>query len=1463
MTELEKLGIQVVDVDRVEAHVRSHINVGDKLTSFKKQIAEVDKELAKATRREDEENIQKFIKEKEKLQDEIVHLTKKLDKAEQPISKWDLDDVEDAPEEDVPGKEPEAKKLIVPPLPKIGFNLGKNKDAPTSKNLGRGYEPSSSSTAPPPSGSSRQPELPIPNRSHTTRIFHPEEIERQQRIEEQYARVRPQSSPEDHRRRRDDPLKSRKSPLIHNHSTRDHGHQQHRTQDGNRIRPPENNRSRTMDDGRMRPKDNISQHPQRSPGIRVKKQLPETTIILDSSSEEEVKPPPVPSRSSPTQTMSRPKVPSGTFISLDSSDDEPPPQPPPVRIKEDPYGPAAKKQKVNDTSEKKISAEDIFGPGFAETGFSQVTTCAKPHRPNAGVKLELRSSSVSTLSFRNKVKPEPLATPVPARSRTPPGKVISLDSSDEEPPVSNDAGIKLEQRIREAQMQTPSVLQRSATSASRVVDPTARASRDFLALQQQMEEQRAKKKRARSRESKDTRNSRNSGESSVPVRDLKPDMSKLTAASDRLEWMQQRKARMQRRRDEEIRVKREEKGKQQAIEQAKIPLLPPRRDDLSDALVVSKDEKQRDLYPIQAKDMIPNAKVPQKYVDMVRRFNAPKKVDPVDWHEKAAEKESKQNSKLSGSTNYESLKNRSIKLPAQDDANDEFYRRRTANEDMLRDMKNAHWIVDRELRCPQYIWDLLYDYQRQCLMWLFQLHQAGTGGILADEMGLGKTVQICAFLASLHCSNILQNLTVASDTGQHRTGGVLLICPATLMQQWRDELRTWFPVIRVSVMHNVSDDTKRAQMDCAVENNGVIVTTYQTFRLMEDTILMYPWVYVILDEGHHIRNPDVAVTLSVKKIHTHRRIILSGSPIQNNLKDLWSIMDFCAPGLLGTYPFFEAQFAQKIEDGSRLNASPKQVEEAYQCAVILRDLTAPHLLRRTKGDVMEMLQLPAKQEHLIFCHLSPEQYQVYIDFLSTDQVKTALANRGKFRGGVPQSFFCISVLRKLCNHPDILLKDDPDLKPPDYGEPKRAGKMQVLLDILIAWHGEKHKVLIFSQTVMALEIIERMCLGAGFTFMRIDGKTAVKHRVNIIENFNKDPDCFIMLLTTRVGGVGLNITGANRVIIFDPDWNPMVDVQARERAWRIGQKREVTVYRLISVGTVEEKMYHRQVFKHFLAQKVLTDTRQRRFFKENDLKDLFSAPPPPPNFDPTSMKLSHHYRNLFAKYRHTSDVLETDCVLGELQLLPLPDQHVPSGGATNEHKNIMSKLFSQNQYIRSEFSHDKVEQPMLEERLVQHGKQHAQRTLKALTNNAALRMNHPVNAPTWTGKTGVAGRGILEDADAGMGRENSPRRKIDAGLLGKNMDILSRRLRQQAHEDNRAPVILHVADKKIAESILALFLDKSKCPHRRASTGLVLDHFNPRVPSHSQNLFKSLLKQMCFQDKQGACSFWVLKDEYG
>jgi DNA excision repair protein ERCC-6 len=210
--------------------------------------------------------------------------------------------------------------------------------------------------------------------------------------------------------------------------------------------------------------------------------------------------------------------------------------------------------------------------------------------------------------------------------------------------------------------------------------------------------------------------------------------------------------------------------------------------------------------------------------------------------------------------------------------------------------------------------------------------------------------------------------------------------------------------------------------------------------------------------------------------------------------------------------------------------------------------------------------------------------------------------------GKRQVLYGVDILRKICNHPDLvhreLLQKRPGYK---YGAEAKSGKMKVVKALLELWKRQGHRTLLFSQTRQVLDILERFVNDIGnLEYRRMDGSTNIAIRQTIVDEFNTNPQIDVFLLTTRVGGLGINLTGADRVIIFDPDWNPSTDVQARERAWRLGQKREVTIYRLMTSGTIEEKIYHRQIFKQFLTNKILKDPKQRRFFKMNDLHDLFS-----------------------------------------------------------------------------------------------------------------------------------------------------------------------------------------------------------------------------------------------------------------
>jgi DNA excision repair protein ERCC-6 len=321
--------------------------------------------------------------------------------------------------------------------------------------------------------------------------------------------------------------------------------------------------------------------------------------------------------------------------------------------------------------------------------------------------------------------------------------------------------------------------------------------------------------------------------------------------------------------------------------------------------------------------------------------------------------------------------------------------------------------------------------------------------------------------------------------------------------------------------------------------------------------------------------------------------------MQNNLTELWSLFDFVFPGRLGTLPVFQAQFAVPINIGGYANATNIQVQTAYKCAVVLRDLINPYLLRRMKNDVAA--DLPRKSEQVLFCKLTDVQRSAYEEFLGSNEMDSIFS-------GKRQVLYGVDILRKICNHPDLVNRELLQKKPGyDYGAEAKSGKMKVVSALLDLWKRQGHRTLLFSQTRQMLDILERFVRRLpNVQYRRMDGATPIGIRQTLVDEFNNTASIDVFLLTTRVGGLGINLTGANRVIIFDPDWNPSTDVQARERAWRLGQKREVTIYRLMTSGTIEEKIYHRQIFKQFLTNKILRDPKQRRFFKMNDLHDLFS-----------------------------------------------------------------------------------------------------------------------------------------------------------------------------------------------------------------------------------------------------------------
>ena len=647
--------------------------------------------------------------------------------------------------------------------------------------------------------------------------------------------------------------------------------------------------------------------------------------------------------------------------------------------------------------------------------------------------------------------------------------------------------------------------------------------------------------------------------------------------------------------------------------------------------------------------------------------------------------------------------------------------------------------VQPGILAPGRLWKHLFEHQRVCLEWMSGLHTQQVGGIMGDDMGLGKTLQVVSLFATLQHSG--------------KGGTCLVVAPATVLRQWQREFRRWAPEIAtVAVLHSSGGvdaservATVRRVCSAAPAANGgcaVLITSYEMMRIHASVLLAQRWQYVVLDEGHKIRNPDAEVTLVAKRFNTCHRLILTGAPIQNKLNELWSLFDFVYPGRLGTLPTFDEQFSLPIASGAYANASAFKVQAAYQCSVVLRDLIRPYLLRRTKADVQ--LGLPEKSEQVLFCQLTDDQREAYEKYLQSDIVARVLSGRAN-------AFVALTSVLKVCNHPHLLTweaEDQPDGT--HFGDWRMSGKMRVLRQVLRLWHGRGDRALVFCQTRQMLNIVQAF-VSQLYVFRRLDGTTPVSSRLHVIDEYNADPSIFVFLLTTRAGGLGVNLTGANRVLLVDPDWNPANDLQARERAYRIGQQRAVTVYRLVTAGTLEEKVYQRQVFKQVLSNNVLKDPKQtRRVFKHRDLRDLLA---PPSNSSATE---GTETGDLFATAEHVSTAHASSA-----SVVPAPSTggSVSNNGAAraevsedvntqqpaanaNGETGFLSQLL-RGELVATALDHDAVigdaaRNPMNKTAAVE-AKRVAERAASSLRESYERRRQEQVNVPTWTGRSGGAG----------------------------------------------------------------------------------------------------------------------------
>eukprot|EP00873_Tetraselmis_striata_P042879 jgi/Tetstr1/463143/TSEL_008077.t1 len=616
-----------------------------------------------------------------------------------------------------------------------------------------------------------------------------------------------------------------------------------------------------------------------------------------------------------------------------------------------------------------------------------------------------------------------------------------------------------------------------------------------------------------------------------------------------------------------------------------------------------------------------------------------------------------------------------------------------------------------ELTLPTPVAKLLYAHQREGVAWLWGLHRMGRGGILADDMGLGKTMQVSAFLAGLF--------------DMRRIRRAMVVAPKTLLEHWAKELRTCGLASKTHQYYAGTPRERQSALTSVMRHPGVLLTTYGMVQHNsaalaearqvwlgeeeeeedEDRPL---WDLMILDEGHKVKNPKMQLVQHLNSIPVAMRVIISGTPIQNNLMEFHSLLDFACPGLLDDRQTFKRCFEVPITIGSDKSATHRERSAGAATAARLRATTAPYILRREKKEVLpdrdnlseapgakddSGLQTSAapkpqgmgrKNDFIVWLRLAPMQRRIYEAFLNSEAVKAALNQTGS-------ALAAITVLKKVCDHPALLSDqaarlvmrggsrlaaggprrsydsdsdadsgadsedfiscssgDEADAQGPRAGgsrgrggpqDPGAAGedwwtwagddiqgqllsslaeraadascKTVFVMSLVRRLCDDGHRTLIFSQSRVMLDIIQAELRECGVRFLRIDGTvSSAKERQALVASFQAPGSrAQVFLLTSQVGGLGLTLTAADRVIIVDPAWNPSTDNQAVDRAYRIGQAKDVVVYRLITCGTVEEKIYRNQVHKAGLSRAGMEDGNHFRYFSHQDLRDLFSTDP--------------------------------------------------------------------------------------------------------------------------------------------------------------------------------------------------------------------------------------------------------------
>lgn len=545
---------------------------------------------------------------------------------------------------------------------------------------------------------------------------------------------------------------------------------------------------------------------------------------------------------------------------------------------------------------------------------------------------------------------------------------------------------------------------------------------------------------------------------------------------------------------------------------------------------------------------------------------------------------------------------------------------------------------------PASIAQYLRDYQVDGVAFLHELFVYQKGGILGDDMGLGKTVQVAAFLAAAfgktgdeRDGKRMRKMRRAGDDRWYPR--VIVICPGSLLENWKQELDRW-GYWHAEVFHGSGkEEVFRSAQAGRLE---ILLTTYDTYKLNKSMLNLVPWDCVVADECHKLKERTSETTKSMNEINALCRIGLTGTAIQNRYEELWTLLNWTNPGRFGPMSTWKSSIVTPLTMGQSHDATMHQLAIARKTAKKLSENLLPQFfLRRMKSLIAH--QLPKKKDLVVFCPLTELQTEAYQRFLASDIVE-AIKRSGEYCdcGSKKKRGWCcykyvgstawqalvfpvISNLQKLSNHLALLIPnmEDPAEKQereltflqtmvPGRWEdlyqnrnalhmlsnPEFCGKWRVLKKLLRFWHTNGDKVLVFSHSVKLLKMLQHLFAHTSYNVSFLSGSiSSYEERQRTVNDFNADPGQFVFLISTKAGGVGLNITSANKVVIFDPNWNPSYDLQAQDRAYRIGQIRDVEVFRLVSAGSVEEIVYARQIYKQQQANIGYNASEERRYFK--------------------------------------------------------------------------------------------------------------------------------------------------------------------------------------------------------------------------------------------------------------------------